>query len=61
MPVTARSARPVEPRLPSKAKPGLRTVKRKVVDTKASELKRAIKAINEADKRDDWFDRLRYL
>ena len=51
----------VEPKRPSKAKPRLRTVKRKVLDINVAELKRAIKAINEADKRDDWFDRLRYL
>ena len=61
MPATARRARPVEPKRPSKAKPRLRTVKRKVSNINVTELKRAIKAINETDKRDDWFDRLRYL
>ena len=61
MPATGRRARPVEPKWSSKAKPRLRAVKRKVLDISATKLKRAIKAINEADKRDDWFDRLRYL
>lgn len=61
MPATARRARPVEPNRLAKAKPRLRTVKRKVLDINAAQLERAIKAINEADKRDDWFDRLRYL
>lgn len=61
MTATARKARTVEPKRPSKAKPRLRTVKRKVLDIDPAELRREIKAINEADKHDDWFDRLRYL
>ena len=61
MTATARKARTVEPKRPSKTKPRLRTVKRKVFDIDPAELRREIKAINEADKHDDWFDRLRYL
>ena len=60
MTATARKARTVERKRPSMAKPRLRTVKRKVLDIDPAELRREIKAINEADKHDDWFDRLRY-
>lgn len=61
MTATARKARTVGPKRPSTTKPRLRTVKRKVLDIDPAELRREIKAINEADKHDDWFDRLRYL
>lgn len=39
--------------------PRLRTVKRKVLDVDPAQLNRAVRAINQADKRDDWFDFLR--
>ena len=61
MTATVRKARTVEPKRPLKTKPRLRTVKRKVLDIDPAELRREIRAINEADKHDDWFDRLRYL
>jgi hypothetical protein len=59
MTATARKAGTIEPKRASKTKPRLRTVKRKVLDIDPAELRREIEAINEADKHDDWFDRLR--
>lgn len=53
MTATARKARTVEPKRPSKTKQRLRTVKRKVLDIDPAELRHEIKAINEADKHDD--------
>jgi hypothetical protein len=37
----------------------LRAVKRKAPDVDPAQLSRAVQAINQADKRDDWFDFLR--
>ncbi|MBI2289269.1 MAG: hypothetical protein HYU73_02810 [Betaproteobacteria bacterium] len=41
------------------SKPRLRAVKRKALDVDPAQLNRAVQAINQADKRDDWFDFLR--
>jgi hypothetical protein len=38
------------------SKPHLRAVKRKALDVDPAQLNRAVQAINQADKRDDWFD-----
>ncbi len=43
----------------SQSKPRLRAVKRKTLDVDPDQLNRAVQAINQADKRDDWFDFLR--
>ena len=42
-------------------KPRPRAVKRRVIGVDPVQLSRAIRAINRADKRNDWFDFLRYL
>ncbi|MBI4190509.1 MAG: hypothetical protein HY525_08220 [Betaproteobacteria bacterium] len=61
MTATAKTARLSERARATRAKPRLRAVKRKVLDVDSAQLKRAVQAINRADKRDDWFDFLRHV
>ena len=59
MTATAKAARISERARATQAKPRLRAVKRKALDVDPAQLNRAVQAINQADKRDDWFDFLR--
>ena len=61
MTATAKAARLSERGRVTRAKPRLRTVERKVLDVNPAQLGRAVRAINRADKRDDWFDFLRHV
>ena len=61
MTVTARAARLSQQVRAQRTKPRPRAVKRRVIGVDPVQLSRAIRAINRADKRNDWFDFLRYL
>ncbi len=59
MTATAKRTRLADRMRAPQSKPRLRAVKRKALDVDPAQLNRAVQAINQADKRDDWFDFLR--
>ena len=59
MTATAKRTRLADRMRTPQSKPRLRAVKRKALDVDPAQLNRAVQAINQADKRDDWFDFLR--
>lgn len=61
MSASAKAARLSERVRATQAKPRLRAVKRTVLAISPTQLSRAVQAINQADKRDDWFDFLRHV
>ena len=56
MTATAKRPRIADRMRTPQSKPRLRAVKRKALDVDPAQLNRAVQAINQADKRDDWFD-----
>ena len=59
MTATAKRTRLADRMRTPQSKLRLRAVKRKAPDVDPAQLNRAVQAINQADKRDDWFDFLR--
>ena len=59
MTTTAKRIRLADRTRTPQSKPRLRAVKHKAPDVGPAQLNRAVQAINQADKRDDWFDFLR--
>ncbi len=59
MTATAKRTRLADRMRAPQSKQRLREVKRKALDIDPVQLNRAVQAINQADKRDDWFDFLR--
>ena len=61
MTATAKRTRSADRMRTPQSKPRLRAVKHKALDVDPAQLNRAVQAINQADKRDDWFDFLRNI
>jgi len=55
MTATVKRARLADRMRTPQSKHRLRAVKRKALDVEPAQLNRAVQAINQADKRDDWF------